>query len=97
MTEDRAKVPAFTASQHVEMLRLGINWATVEARSFRIQPVREWGREAAYTRGDWDPTFYAVPVIARDTDSFTIILPNGRQFQVATPPGHPLRPVDAGR
>jgi hypothetical protein len=88
--------PAFTAKQHVEMLRLGINPATVEARWMRASPKREWYRESAYLREDWDPTYFSVPIIERCQDGFTILLPNGNQWHVETPPGHPLRLEDAG-
>jgi hypothetical protein len=69
MSATATKVPAFTAAQHIEMLRLGLNPAMVEARWMRARPL---------------------PVIDRDVDGYTIILPSGRHFLIRTPPTCPV-------
>jgi hypothetical protein len=81
MSATAIKVLPFTAAQHIEMLRLGLNPATVEARWLRL----------VYMAVDRNPSDHPVPVIDRDADGYTIILTTGRHFRVETPPGHPLR------
>jgi hypothetical protein len=97
MNAAATKVPAFTASQHVEMLRLGINPATVEAVRFRFVPRLDWHYDEAGRVAAWNPGRFVLPVIARDGYLITVILPCGKHFTEEFSPEHPLRPERVGR